>query len=201
MDAHFSYPFLADTHARIGIEGWYSVMADLAVGEFPVERFLVVSRTPLSQNSGQEPGQLPDLHDPSAAGVALALPVDRKAYQGRVKQMRAEYGALARAAATITYFARVEATTTDARSKTQTLEPSLLVPLDGETFAISGQPSLNTSGTIRLPMTNPPRVKASPSYCCPVGFISCHHADSSGPGGCSALGEQLGGTASMPRPC
>ncbi|HLF05205.1 MAG TPA: hypothetical protein VI855_08320, partial [Dehalococcoidia bacterium] len=113
MEARFSYTFTTDTPARI--EGWYEVYADLAVGELPAQRFLLVSRTPFLQEpdgtavyqgaASSAPTALPLPGQGAIARIAVPLPVDRKGYQGRVQQMLAEAGVRARGEATLTYFA------------------------------------------------------------------------------------------------
>jgi hypothetical protein len=181
MEARFSYTFTTDTPARI--EGWYEVFADLAVGELPAQRFLLVARTPFQQGvdgtavyqgaASSAPTALPG--QGAAARIAVALPVDRKAYQRRVEQLLAEAGVRARpdSSGTITYTARVEATAaTGTGSTTQTLEPSLTVPLGGETFTVAGAPALNKSGTVRLPQEQPvPGVKAR-RYTLPLATLA-----------------------------
>ena len=128
--------FITDVPARI--EGWYEVTAELDAGELLGERYLVTPRTPFLQERG------------TSLSLELELPVDRDLFRRRVEEVAAETGASAPAEVTLTYTAHVEAEAAAAgESVRQVLEPTLVVPLAGDTFAISGDRSRSADGVVR----------------------------------------------------
>ena len=144
--------FVTDVPARI--EGWYEVTAELDAGELLAERYLVTPRTPFLQERG------------TSLSLELELPVDRDLFRRRVEEVAAETGASAPAEVTVTYTAHVEATAAAAgESVRQVLEPTLVVPLAGEIFAISGDRSQSADGVVRRVEERPaPGVRARRVY-------------------------------------
>ena len=136
IKARLTYTFATDTTADT--QGWYEVTAEVAAGDLLRESSLVTPRTPLAD------GQRSDLT------VQLELSIDRGAHRGRLEQMALERGVQAGPEPTVTYTAHIEASaSTDTGTTIQVLEPTLIVPLTGETFTISGDRSQSEHGVIR----------------------------------------------------
>ena len=143
IEARFIYTFATDTPADF--TGWYQVTSDLASGELLRERLQVVPRTPIKEE------------ETTVVGLELEVAIDRRALVARVEEMAAEAGVVVEEEPTVTYTARVElaaAALTEGRSR-QVLERSLVVPLTGETFTISGAEALNKDGVFRSPEDRP----------------------------------------------
>ena len=142
IEARFSYNLATDTPTRI--QGWYEVTADLAAGELLRERVLLAPRTPFDVAQG------------SSVKVELALPIDRGAYLARLGEMAEEAGLQVGESPTVIYTALVEAqAVAESASIRKELEPTLVVPLTGETFTIDGNRSLTENGVVRRSETRP----------------------------------------------
>ena len=136
ITARLTGAFLTDVPARI--EGWYEVTAGLDAGELLGERYLVTPRTAFLQERG------------TSLSLDLELPLDRELFRRRVEEVAAETGAAAPAEVTVTYTAHVEAeAAAEGERVRQVLEPTLVVPLAGETLAISGDRSRSADGVVR----------------------------------------------------
>jgi hypothetical protein len=134
IEARLSYNVATDSPTRV--LGWYEVTSTLSVGELPEERILVVPRSEFSED------------ETSHAGFTLSLPVDRQAYRNRVEEILAETGVQTRVNATVTYVAHIETTISGLGETHQTLEPTLRVPLNQESFTIGGNRALQDNGLI-----------------------------------------------------
>ena len=153
IEARFSYTFATDAPAvsaagsvpitiniNRGNRGWYQVTAELAAGELLRERIAVVPKTPLTTPQEEDSG----------LGLELSLNIDRGAFLARLEELAAEAGVPIGRDATVTYTARVEVTAVGPTGETrQVLEPTLVVPLTGQTFTISGDGPLAEDGVFR----------------------------------------------------
>jgi hypothetical protein len=135
LEARLSYNFATDIPTRI--EGWYDITTDLAGGKLLNEGATLVPRTPFEKEG-------------KSVNVGLVMPIDREAFRRRIKEMARETGLEPGTDPKVTYTAHIEARAfTKTESARQSQEISLVVPLTGVTFAISGDRSAKKSGVIR----------------------------------------------------
>jgi hypothetical protein len=136
LEARFSYNFVTDIPTRL--EGWYDVTVDLSGGKLLNEGATLVPRTPFGLKEGK------------SVNVGLVVPVDREAFRRRIKEMARETGLEPGTDPKVTYTAHIEARAfTKTESARQNQEITLVVPLTGTTFAISGDRSEKKSGVVR----------------------------------------------------